>query len=272
MVTDMQQAAHAESFLTLTDFDYSEYSPSLASSLEQHVQNIEGLTKRYFVYMGKELAEAKAEIHAVKQTGWAKWVEGRLGITRRWADKCIKEYQESGTNFPIFDPTEHGMGASKVVTWNTPQDIVNDVVTTLKYIDIDPASNDKTNPNVPAHIHYTQDENGLLYPWRGKIYLNPPYGKVIGLWTEKLVHDHEEHITEEAIALVPARTDTDWFEPLFPYLICFIHGRVNYNDGDTGAPFPSALVYMGQHEEDFLRVFSKWGAILKRCDRQEWHS
>src|SRR5260221_62079 len=75
-------------------FDYSEYSPELAASLERHAVNMEGFTKRYAVDMGKELAEAKAEIHAEKQTGWAKWAEGRLGITVRWADKVIEKYEK----------------------------------------------------------------------------------------------------------------------------------------------------------------------------------
>ena len=75
-------------------FDYSEYSPELAASLERHAINMEGFTKRYAADMGKELAEAKAEIHAEKQTGWAKWVEGRLGIGVSWADKIIKRYME----------------------------------------------------------------------------------------------------------------------------------------------------------------------------------
>ena len=76
-------------------FDYSEYSPELAASLERHAAKMEGFTKRYAADMGKELAEAKAEIHAEKQTGWTKWVEGRLGITVRWADKVIEKYENS---------------------------------------------------------------------------------------------------------------------------------------------------------------------------------
>lgn len=41
-------------------------------------------------------------------------------------------------------------------------------------IDLDPSSNSKVAPQVPAQLHYTAEENGLSLPWYGNIFCNPP--------------------------------------------------------------------------------------------------
>ncbi len=250
-------------------FDYSEYSPDLAASLERHATNMEGFTKRYASNMGKELAEAKAEMQAEKgnrQVGWGKWVEGRLGITVQWADKIIRRYEEekSETKFQSFSLDQHGMGQSKVIAWNTPAEIVDEVEEMFGVIDVDPASNSKDTPNVPAITRYTEDDDGLAQLWKGRVFLNPPYGREIGEWIEKLVQEYRDGNIQEAIALVPGRTDTQWFRVLFDYPLCFISGRVRYSDGEGAAPFPSVLVYMGTRIDDFVAAFKHRGPVLKR--------
>lgn len=88
------------------DYEAAGFSPALAISLEQHAVFLEGFTKRYVSRMGQELAEAKAEIHEEKQTGWAKWVEGRLGITVQHADRCIAAWRKSEHLVQILPPIE----------------------------------------------------------------------------------------------------------------------------------------------------------------------
>jgi phage N-6-adenine-methyltransferase len=163
-----------------------------------------------------------------------------------------------------FNPVQHGMGQSKVVAWNTPSAIVDEVEDMLGVIDVDPASNSKDEPNVPAITHYTEEDDGLSQLWEGRVFLNPPYGREIGEWIEKLVQEYRDGNIAEAIALVPARTDTQWFRALFNYPLCFISGRVRYSDGDGAAPFPSVLVYMGSRVDDFISVFKHRGPIMKR--------
>ncbi len=53
------------------------------------------------------------------------------------------------------------MGQSKVIAWNTPAEIVDEVEEMFGVIDVDPASNSKDNPNVPATTRYTEDDDGL---------------------------------------------------------------------------------------------------------------
>ena len=80
-------------------------------------------------------------------------------------------------------------------------------------------------------------------PWKGRCFLNPPYGKVIGEWTRKAWLTCVMG-TPLVVALLPARTDTLWF-----YNSCvrhateirFIRGRIRFSEQGS-APFPSAIV------------------------------
>lgn len=148
--------------------------------------------------------------------------------------------------------------------WYTPKPIIDRVVRFFGTIDLDPCSNSHDVPNVPAARHYTQDDNGLMLPWMGNVYCNPEYGRNIKPWIAKLVSEYESGNISAAIALVPARVDTAWFKLLWPHTICFIHGRLTFVGGESGAPFPSALVYLGLRPSMFYRAFSDIGTVVRR--------
>lgn len=147
----------------------------------------------------------------------------------------------------------------------TPKEIVGAVLICLGHIDLDPCSNSKTNPNVPAAQHYTIDDDGLAQSWHGRVYMNPPYGREIGRWVEKLCAEYEAGNTTEAIALVPARTDTDWFDRLIDgyRFHCFVHGRLQFIGNDGNAPFPSAIVYLGTEWGRFYQAFCSFGRVVQ---------
>ena len=98
--------------------------------------------------------------------------------------------------------------------------------------------------------------NGLATTWRGRVFLNPPYGRGIGVWVRKALTEP----LDEAILLVPARTDTAWFQPLFNHSILFICGRLHFSEGGP-ATFPSALVYIGRRREAFASAFADLGRV-----------
>src|SRR3990167_8299114 len=54
------------------------------------------------------------------------------------------------------------------------------------YFDLDPCSS-MTQPWKCAKNQYTKTDNGLLLPWDGNIFLNPPYGRQTGTWVRLLV-------------------------------------------------------------------------------------
>jgi len=147
--------------------------------------------------------------------------------------------------------------------WYTPTSIINGVLEVLTQIDLDPCSNSANEPVVPALNHFTKEDDGLDHEWCGKIYMNPPYGRQIALWTEYLIKEYKLGRVTEAIALLPARTDTEWFKMLREYPICFINGRLRFSNANNTAPFPSMLVYLGEDVSVFKKVFSSVGGIFK---------
>jgi hypothetical protein len=161
----------------------------------------------------------------------------------------------------LWDPGPLMM--SKSPEHYTPAHIVNQVVEVLDAIDLDPCADPRRL--VPAATHYTKDDDGLAYRWAGRVYMNPPYGRDILTWVGKLNESYRDGEVTEAIALLPARTDTRWMRVLAEYPRCYLWGRLKFGDAKNSAPFPSVLVYLGKWEEKFVDVFSKVGDCYVRA-------
>jgi hypothetical protein len=76
---------------------------------------------------------------------------------------------------------------------------------------------------VPADRIYTLADNGLLQPWRGLVWMNPPYSKPTP-WVEKFMNHRN------GIALLPLAKSA-WFNTLF-------------NDCKTVAPVPPTIRFL----------------------------
>ena len=89
--------------------------------------------------------------------------------------------------------------------------------------------------------------DGLIRPWWGFVWLNPPYDRDIGKWLERM----SEH--RNGIALIFARTETANFHRyIFPFAdaILFLRGRLHFHNPDGrrakhNAGAPSCLVGYG---------------------------
>ena len=148
---------------------------------------------------------------------------------------------------------------SKTAEWYTPHIIVTRTIATMGAIDLDPCS--EGGGHIPAAAHFTRADNGLLHGWPGRIYMNPPYGREIGKWIVKLASEYAGGRTIQAVALVPARTDTAWWNAIDADAVCFIRGRLRFSGASWGAPFPSAVLYLGNHKLRFEECFGDIGAI-----------
>ena len=153
--------------------------------------------------------------------------------------------------------------------WTTPCNIIDLVLEALGSIDLDPCADEAHS--VQAVHHFVQTDDGLDQDWHGRVYMNPPYGREIERWVAHLCREYRMGRTTEAIALLPARTDTAWMRRLESYPKCFIRGRLRFGNRKSGAPFPSVAVYFGTNVERFGRVFQSRGTIhttiliLDRC-------
>jgi phage N-6-adenine-methyltransferase len=156
-----------------------------------------------------------------------------------------------------------GMYSSATPEWYTPRHIIDRVEKVFGQIDLDPCSNsnDPDEAAVPATDYWTKDDNGITQEWRGKVYMNPPYGDEIATWVGRLIGAYEDGEIVEGIALLPARTDTAWFQSLADYRICFVRGRLRFSQSENSAPFPSAVVYLGPDTDLFWESFRDLGFI-----------
>lgn len=150
--------------------------------------------------------------------------------------------------------------SSKTDKHNTPKWLVEKVTDFLGGIELDPA----TSPDNPcgAARFFTEVDDGLSKVWTARtVYMNPPYGREIGLWTFSLVDNFRHGHIDEAVALLPARTDTQWWQEIGAYPVCFVRGRLRFNDCNQSAPFPSALIYLGNDGQRFKDAFGDIGLI-----------
>lgn len=85
--------------------------------------------------------------------------------------------------------------------------------------------------------------NHLPNPGKFAIWMNPPYGKTIGVWVKKARETAACGI--RVVCLLPARTDTRWWHDeveIYSNDIQFIRGRLKFGGAKNSAPFPSVLV------------------------------
>ncbi len=141
----------------------------------------------------------------------------------------------------------------------TPDHILELVFPTMGDVDLDPCAD--AGKSVAAQYHFTEKDDGLSQEWFGRVFMNPPYGRAIKDWVLKLQEEFETKRVEQAIALVPARVDTEWFSVLDNYPVCFVRGRLTFKGNRDPAPFPSAIFYLGRRTKTFIRQFGGIGTV-----------
>ena len=148
--------------------------------------------------------------------------------------------------------------SSKTDEHYTPR-VVLDCVEKLFTVDLDPCAG--SGDLVDAQRRFTKEQDGLQHAWEGTVYMNPPYGRMIGRWVDKLLFEYTQGNVLEAVALLPSRTDTKWFKSLKKYPHCFIWGRLRFGGSINAAPFPSMAVYVGLRTQQFVKAFGTLGDV-----------
>ena len=152
--------------------------------------------------------------------------------------------------------------------WYTPAEYVEAARRVLGRIDLDPATSVQANGVVQAETFYTVEDDGLAQEWRGKVWMNPPYGSgIVDKFAEKLATHYARGDIEAAIVLVNNATETAWFQRLaqVAQAICFPKSRIRYwrPDGDTNSPLQGqTFIYCGDDLEAFRREFARFGLVV----------
>lgn len=142
--------------------------------------------------------------------------------------------QQYGTSEKEFDRDEY----------RTPMEIFRPLDKVFNF-DLDAAA---TYDNSLCPNCWTKEENGLIRPWIGSTWVNPPYsGGQYGAWLHRAQRDSKD-FGHTIVLLVPASLETKHFEPVWEsahYLI-IPHKRISYLS-PSGTPikgnsFLSAIV------------------------------
>jgi ParB family chromosome partitioning protein len=145
--------------------------------------------------------------------------------------------------------------------WYTPVKVLCKVREVLGEIDIDPASCALAQEKVMAKEYYTEENSGLLVPWEGKVFCNPPYSaSLIKKFTGKFTDEAASGSMTEGIILTNSGTDTLWNQNLICFTQAYTIGRISFVDpegnslgkGGRGQVF----TYFGPNVAKFIEVFT----------------
>lgn len=161
--------------------------------------------------------------------------------------------EDKGRNFDVH------FKQGKSDTWLTPKWVTE----ALGHFDTDPCTI-KPAPWTHADLNYSKEEDGLVMPWLGRVWMNPPYSNpLIGQFTKKFT----EHA--DGICFIYPRIDTRWFQAMAAKCdgILLYEGRIAtcYPDGKPGGKFlGSIFVAFGQQNVEALHRLP--GIVFGRLD------
>jgi phage N-6-adenine-methyltransferase len=166
-------------------------------------------------------------------------------LRESWAE--VRELHPEPTAADVREVVRSKMDvhySSTTDDWSTPQDLF-DLLDAEFHFTLDVCATEEST-KVPRHF-FTETEDGLAQPWEADevCWMNPPYGDEIKHWVKKAYHAALEGAT--VVCLVPARVDTGWWWSYCRFgEVRFLRGRLKFGGGETGAPFPSAVVIFGR--------------------------
>lgn len=164
------------------------------------------------------------------------------------------------------------MTSSESNEWYTPPEFIELARAVMGGIDIDPASNERTQEWIQAKVWYGIDDDGFNRDWHGRLWLNPPYGHPkpklgihgAGDWIQKAIAAYDAGNVTQAVLLV--RGDSKGVKELvrrFPQ--CETSERIQFIAADPSkggnAPPTGRFFYMGERISEFYKHFCKVGSI-----------
>jgi phage N-6-adenine-methyltransferase len=131
-----------------------------------------------------------------------------------------------------------GMLTSETDEWATPKYFFDELNSIYGPFDVDVCANASNNK---CAVFFDKETDGLQQEWKGKCWMNPPYGRTISKWMKKAYESAGNGTI--VVCLVPARTDTKWWHDYaMKGQVTFIRGRLKFGGSKNSAPFPSAVV------------------------------
>jgi hypothetical protein len=134
------------------------------------------------------------------------------------------------------------------------------LVKELGEFDLDPCSSKHQQYPLAKRSFVWPEEDGLLLPWAGRVFVNPPFSE-LQKWTERFI------LHNNGILLVPARIEVSWFWTLWHNCsgFFFTKGPLKYICLSGKTPpgfFGSAFCAIGADNADSLKNLSLRGVIV----------
>lgn len=184
-------------------------------------------------------------------------------------DEIKRQFYET-TN--AAQPVAVTMFSSESNEYYTPAVYIEAARELMGAIDLDPATCPTAQAHIQAVCHFTEQDDGLAHEWGGRVWLNPPYGKIgnessQGVWGQKLIAEHKAGRVTEGVLLVRAAVGYEWFELLWDVLpVCFARERLSFiradGNDDGQSKQGTAFFYVGNNLEKFKSVFGRFGRVF----------
>lgn len=161
--------------------------------------------------------------------------------------------------------------------WYTPAPYVEAARQVMGGIDLDPASCLEAQKVVQATRYYTREDDGLMQPWSGKVWLNPPYATALieSFLLGRLIPALEANEVGQAVVLTNNCTETGWCQTLMAHAwaLCFPKGRIHFwgplergnspRQGQMFFYFQSEGIAEPWRIDLFVRWFGGFGQVVK---------
>ena len=149
--------------------------------------------------------------------------------------------------------------------WATPLEFLRPLASAVDGFDLDAASGAETSP-IADHA-YTEEDDGLVQPWYGTVWCNPPYSEMAA-WTDKVVCELQRDGVDAILYLCKGDTSTGWWHQALAEatVVGMLDARLSFGDGSESAPFASHVFAFGDVPSD---VLERQGAVFDAGDQHE---
>lgn len=178
--------------------------------------------------------------------------------------------------------------------WYTPSPIVEAAREVMGGIDLDPASHAEANGIVQAMRYFTAEDDGLIQPWSGRVFLNPPGGLVREFWSVLMRSSHVSQAVWIGYSLEQLQTLQSCPVSPLDFPICITAKRIAFienaakraarlvkvdaenarrvaagekpkarNERSDSPSHSNYITYLGPNVEVFIQRFSQFGKVKR---------
>ena len=146
---------------------------------------------------------------------------------------------------------------NKTDDWLTPPELVR----SLGAFDLDPCGSARQSSDLAATVYRLPEQNGLLLPWSGRVWCNPPFSQMIA-WAQRFA------VHANGVMICPARYQYGWTRVLWATAdaILLLHKEVRWIAADgvskLGSIFDFMLVGYGPANTEALRKSGLAGTLV----------